>query len=161
MRRNEKSWDEVRRAQMKWDKMRWDEMKCDVRSAKISVWSLDNKASLGVVLQHESLRVKTIDKNSATGLREARAHGPGCRPAHASSKDEKRNKMYNPKATSPPLCAGTTGKQCLYYGPPNLEIKQVLNHCFGSRVFSLRGNGVVGFPHQLISVVLIANSRRS
>ena len=75
-------------------------VKC--KSVKCGVWRLQREIVkcdlwttkcrlLGAALQRESLCVMASDKNSATGSHKARAHGSGCRTAHASSNRWKRS----------------------------------------------------------------------
>ena len=76
VRYGEKSWDELRRAQIG-----WNEMKCGVwsASAKCKVWRV----------QCEVWSFKCDLWSNALLSHKARTHGPGWRTAHASSIDEK------------------------------------------------------------------------
>ena len=81
MRWDEKSWNEVRRAQI-----RWDEMKCGLWSvsAKCEVWSVQCEEC-----SCEVWNFKCDLWNSTSLSHKARTHGPGWRTVHASSIDEK------------------------------------------------------------------------
>ena len=109
VRRDGMWWDDMRRDEVRRAHMIWDEMKCGVWSAGCEECRVKCEESLlGVALHRGRAQVMFLDNNCATASHKAQR--PGWRTAHASSIYRWERSHYNPKVTSAPPRAGTTGK---------------------------------------------------
>ena len=102
-------WDEVRRAHMI-----WDEMKCGVWSVKCGVWRVPcevwRKFAWSCIAPG-SRTGHVLGQQLCNSFAQSTKHArPGWRTAHASSIYRWERSHYNPKVTSAPPGAGTTGK---------------------------------------------------